>query len=214
MIGFIFCHGWGLNANFWNHLKEHFAAHPCLFWDLGYFNEPSRPLPEKESQTEWFGVGHSLGLIQLLQSDVPFKGLIGLQSFLNFLGNDSRLHQARARFLEKMIADFQKNPLASLKTFHAQCEIEFEIPKTMNANLLQQDFQKLKTDFSNLTPKIPCLILGSSDDPIVPPRLLEDNFKHAPHIQIALHSSGLHGLGCKETGFVLQQIQNFVESHE
>lgn len=214
MIGFIFCHGWGLNINFWDRLKEYFAERPCLIWDLGYFNEPFFSFPEENSEIEWIGIGHSWGLIQLLQSGVPLKGLIGLQSFLNFLGNNDELHQKRSEALEKMIADFEKNPSSTLKMFHAQCGLGPEMPKTMNINLLKQDLQKLKMDFSNLMPTIPCLILGSVDDLIVPPRLLEDNFKHLTNIQLAIHPSGLHGLGFKEADFVHRQIKRFIQPYE
>lgn len=92
-LGFIFSHGWAFNKSYWDNLLPHFKEHPCIVLDHGHMDWSTC----HRSIKKFIGsvVGHSLGLVKLLQSKNTFKALIGLQAFNNFLASDKSLNRRR-----------------------------------------------------------------------------------------------------------------------
>src|SRR5690606_16079642 len=123
MIGYIFCHGWGLDPTFFNLLCPYFRDHPVLFWNLGYFNEKYCPLPGNSTEA-WIGVGHSFGFAKILQSRIPLKGLIGLQAFVSFLGKDQELNAKRSLELKAFKRKFSTSPHSVLMHIQQSCGME------------------------------------------------------------------------------------------
>lgn len=203
MLGLIFCHGWGFSHEFWNNLKESFRDYPCIFWDLGYYGKRSCTLPKSG---EWIGVGHSLGFVKLLQSGFSFKKIIAIQGFVNFLGFNQKINHARKKKLEKMINDFESNPLQVLENFFTLCGTKQNY-KEFDKLRLKNDLLDLKSSFEHLLLNKSCLVLASKEDPIVPLPLLKDNFFDYP---IAFNDHGKHALGFLESEWCAGQIKKVI----
>ncbi len=187
-MNFLLCHGWGFDSSFWQNLTPLLAPHTVYTVDLGYFGNP-KPFPTSGT---WIGIGHSLGLIKLLQTRLTFSALIGLNSFLNFLGPFS-LHERREKELLKMIQSFEKDPEKTLASFYKMCGVDFQVTRDhINKALLLNDLKSLFVDYSELLPPIPCLSLESKNDIIVP---LECGLGHYPKVTQPILEEGRHGLG-------------------
>lgn len=211
-IGFVFCHGWGFNKDFWRNLKPYFQIYPCYYMDLGYFNNPIEIRQENLTSLKWIGIGHSLGFIKLLESNVQFSALIGLQAFTNFLGSGPELVKIRTQELNKIINNFNLQPLATLENFYNDCGLEFrkEQFKFINYERLITDLEKLKLNYNHLIYSIPLLVIGSKDDKIVPESLIKANFIKNKNTELIIHNKGRHLLGLNEADLIYENIMHFI----
>ena len=211
MTGFIFCHGWGLGPDFfsplWKELQRHYPQSPALFWNLGYCGETHTPLPFKGIE-RWVGIGHSLGFAKLLESRLPFKGIIGLQAFVNFLGTDPALHKRQTLSLRAFSRNFRANPLTALASFRHTVG-EMERCNSVNLRQLEEDINFLKHDYSCLLPSLPTLVIGNEHDPVVLPSLLKDNFHPYPDVNVIINREAGHGVNVPVAS---KQITRFVRS--
>jgi pimeloyl-[acyl-carrier protein] methyl ester esterase len=210
---FVFCHGFGFDSTFWKPLQSFFSGMNTVYLDLGYFaKERNSVAMEDVESTDYIGIGHSLGLTKLLQLNIPFKQLIGLQGFVHFLGFDVQLQRRRRRELMNLTRQFIASPQSALGQFYQRTGVNFYIPETgfLNQSALLNDLHALEHPVK-MTPDIPLLVLGSRDDKIVPPELIEDNFAHHAHVTIRLLNQGQHGLGHLEPNEVYQNIMHFPE---
>lgn len=223
MRHFIFCHGFGFNNNFWCKLTPYFSQERCTYLDLGYFNNPSeciadsqnRVIPAGLEATEeaCIGIGHSLGLLKLLNTGKSFDCIVGLNSFVNFLGNDPALRNKRNLELELLKQHFIQSPLSTLKRFYKRCGVPSFInqinKEKINTNRLRADLKLLKL---NITPPamIPILIMASEDDEIVPKALVHDNFDPYTNVKIEVTRNGKHRLGLLEVDKLYEKIMSFI----
>ena len=219
----IFCHGWGGTINFWNNLKNIFDLNlatnylniSTFFLDLGYFGNPIDSIPFElldDPELEFIGIGHSLGLIKLLNLNIKFKALIGLQSFINFLGIDLKLRVLRTKALNLLIKNFALDPLATLENFYRTIgfnNFRFNQQLQLDQFRLQKDLNLLSLEVQ-LKSNIPILIIGAKDDIIVPPALLLDNFSNYSSVEIKMLSDGGHGLGFKHPETIYNNITQFL----
>ena len=165
-MNILLCHGWGLDASYWKHLVPLFFPHRVHVIDQGYFR---KPIPFPCSGT-WIGVGHSLGFIKLLQSSLSFSALIGINSFLEFLGPAS-IRTKRHNELLAITKSFKEHPIHTLSSFREGCGMPHQgiDEECLNKDLLLNDLKSLAHDYSALLPaRVPCLSIESSNDPIVP----------------------------------------------
>ena len=212
MMQFVFCHGFGFDIHFWDHLVPYFSQKNCSFIDLGYFKCPASPLNFQEQTI--IGIGHSLGLLKLISMYENFNYLIGLNSFVNFLGNDQTLHGIRYRELTALKQSFTKNPVQTLKNFYKRCGVRQFVNQRMTShldlNLILSDLEFLKKDYA--LPPIPTLILTSNDDSVVPKEIIEDNFLRpsSPQVQVDIIPNTQHGLGFKKPLEVYEKIMGFL----
>ena len=208
---FVFCHGFGFNTDYWNPLRSYFSTTNTVYMDLGYFTNEVNISPNVYDY-DYIGIGHSLGLIKLISSTIPFKALIGLHGFVNFLGYNPALSRRRTRELTHLSKQFNDAPVLTLQQFYQRTGVDFMLP---SMDGLHQ--QRLLDDLTSLfyavpVPQtIPMLILGSCDDIIVPWALIEDNFSHHPHVNIELLHHVQHGLGYLRPDLVYQKIMRFLE---
>lgn len=91
MTHFVFCHGFGFDASFWERIAPYFSQEKCSFIDLGYFN--NRVDIQCLQEQRIVAIGHSIGLSKLI-STYSFDYLIGLNGFINFLGSDLAIYTA------------------------------------------------------------------------------------------------------------------------
>ena len=208
MIGYIFCHGWGLDPTFFSLLRPYFDHHPTLFWDLGYFGDVHCPLPNDKAET-WVGVGHSFGFAKVLQAAIPVKGWVGLQAFVNFLGTEEKARAKRDIDLKAFEKKFKASPHEMLVRIQQACGME-PVRATPHLERLTSDLSALRTDYSCLlSSSIPTLLIGSADDPVVPPDLIRDNFQAYHQVRFLSHEKGGHRLCPASAPLAAQQILDF-----
>ncbi len=196
---YVFCHGLGLDRSFWRFLKPYFEKEETFYCDLGYFGEPSFPSEIHPEKFDYVGVGHSLGLIKLLALPIPWRSLIGLHGFINFLGYDSSLRVRRTREWKGLCAQFKRSPILTLQNFYQRVGVEmYPAWEAMNSERLFGDLESLAIP-TNSTKSI--ILLASRKDVIVPPDLLEDNLRVNPNVCMHYVDDAQHNLG-----YVLPEI--------
>ncbi|MEG0036616.1 MAG: hypothetical protein RSB82_01735 [Victivallaceae bacterium] len=211
-IRFVFCHGFGFNAHFWDPIAQYFSQEVCSFIDLGYFKRPMH-LSELQ-ETKIVGIGHSLGLLKLNRMYENFDCLIGLNGFTDFLGRDRVLRETRLRELNELRERFIKNPDRTLKSVYKRCGIPEFVDFCdfsdidLNTALADIEFLKTKHDFST----VPTLIINSDNDTIVPFKIVEDNFLHRsnPYLRLDVMTNARHCLGFGKSSEVYTRIMSFL----
>lgn len=186
MTHLIFCHGFGYSPHYWSNLTPLLPDFTSHQMDLGYYGDLVTPQIPKD--TPVIGVGHSLGLLKLMQQPYNFTALIGLNGFVNFLGNDPFINQKRTLELDAFELLIKTAPKMALSFFHKRCGV-VDSGHNLNKNRLLEDITVLRQPVAvpqNLT------IVATLDDIVCPPDLIQDNF--APN-QIYMLESGGHGLG-------------------
>lgn len=208
MFQFVFCHGWGFNRHFWDPLAAYFAVQECVFMDLGYLGCPL--LPPARRGNKIIGVGHSLGLLKLVHQYKDFDALIGLGSFVSFLGRDPGLRSGRASELKALRQSFLKDPRGALKAFYKRCGVPGfgDEDSPIDLKLILSDLELLKNDHA--LPCVPTLILASADDTVVPPELVQDNFSGQSSVELQFIGQGGHGLGFNQPDEVYKKIGTFL----
>jgi pimeloyl-[acyl-carrier protein] methyl ester esterase len=213
----VFCHGFGFDKNFWKNLAPYFLNEQCTYLDLGYFadnctlNAENFCYPIKSNETLTIGIGHSLGLSKLLNTKQKFDYLIGLNSCVNFLGNEKDLRKKREVELALLTKHFMKSPINIMHNFYQRCGVAAEIGKIekINSEVALNDLQFLAQSF-NVPCDIPTLIIGACDDVIAPPAILYDNFAQYSNVVVQIMDHGMHGLGLLEADEISQRIKSFV----
>ena len=207
---FVFCHGFGLDSSYWAYLRPYFVQEKTVYLDLGYFGQEQMTL-FFDASLDYIGIGHSLGLMKLMSLNIPFKALIGLHGFLDFLGLNACLHRHRTLELAHLTRHVVRSPGVALSQFYQRAGLTFDglVNGPINQKKLLDDLDSLLTSRA-IPPSIPMLILGSSDDKIVPPALIEDNFSHHPQVRIEILNQAKHGLGYLKSEVVYQKIMRFI----
>lgn len=208
---FIFCHGFGFDKNFWDNLVPYFAKNCTTYIDLGYFNNKLDFSP-KNGDMPTIGIGHSLGLLKLLKLKQQFDCLIGLNGFVNFLGNDDKLRKNRHQELERLKRNFKKSTITTMESFYKKCRISANMEKVheINKDVAFNDLEYLSENIS-IPSHTSMLVIGAKDDVIVPPEVLWDNFNNHPNVAIQIMDQGKHGLGFTAPIEVHKRIINFVD---
>ncbi len=202
----VFSHGWGFDKKFWNILGQKFSRDHCIFLDQGYFGQRELSIPD-DGRTIFIGIGHSLGLIKLLELEVRFSALVAISGFLNFLGYGQPLYCKRSLELENMKRHFEIFPFKTLQSFYARCKVECQNISALDKELLRKDLNQLSLKF-DLPKEIPLLVLSSKDDVVVPPELIRDNFKNA---RVFFHDKGGHGLNLFNCEFIFTKIMALLD---
>ena len=203
---FIFCHGFGFDKSCWGTLAPYFSKEQCTYLDLGYFGNKCDFV--KNDNVPTIGIGHSLGFSKLLNLNIKFDYLIGLNSFINFLGNESNLHQKRELELTLLKKQFKKSPTTTMNNFYQTCGLSKKIEK-INTQTAINDLNFLSQSFS-IPHDIPVLIIGAKNDVIVPPEIIYDNFEKYSNVTIQILDQGKHGLGFFEAYEIREKIMNFI----
>lgn len=191
---YVFCHGLGLDLTFWRFLKPYFESEETFYCDLGYFGEPSFPNEINPEKFDYVGVGHSLGLIKLLSLPIPWRSLIGLHGFINFLGYDESLRAKRTREWKGLCAQFKRSPVLTLQNFYERVGVDMcPAWDAMNSQRLFDDLASLAIPANPTTETM--MLLASRKDVIVPPAIIEDNLRAYPKIRRHYVDDAQHNLG-------------------
>ncbi len=213
---FIFQHGWGFDKNFWQNIMPYFKDEQCIFLDRGYFGNSS-PLEDLPNNHLYIGIGHSLGFVKLLNniSNIKFDYLIGLNSFINFLGSEPKLQSLRKKEIALIKQGIKHNCLKTLEDFYQRCSLKFDDKNynEINNDLLVRDLDMLLTNYS-LPNQTHTLIVNSKNDKIIPETIFLDNFNQYKDKQATIYletlENGKHGLGYLHAKLIYNKIINFV----
>jgi pimeloyl-[acyl-carrier protein] methyl ester esterase len=184
MTHLVFCHGFSYSPTYWDNLLPLLPEFTIHHMDLGYYGDPIIP----DIKEPVIGIGHSLGLIKLMQQNYQFKALIGLNGFVNFLGSDPHIHKRRVLELDTFELLICTSPSLALKFFHNRCGVSLDHDPPNKERLLS-DLDLLRQSFPippNLT------VLATQDDIVCPPEITYNNFGST---EIHMLKSGGHGLG-------------------
>jgi pimeloyl-[acyl-carrier protein] methyl ester esterase len=213
----VFCHGFGFDKSFWRNIAPYFTGYNCIFWDLGYFQKEELIIAPNFKDYQVIAIGHSFGILKLLNYSTDFKAFISLQGFRNFLGNKALLNKKRRLQWQKMRVAFDNDPKGALLQFYDQIfDGNNILHQELIAKIDQLNLKKISLDLDHLI--IPnhsefgkILSIGSLDDKIVPPILIRDNFEMLDNAKIIIHDCGSHLLGFLEARFIAQEIKVFLD---
>lgn len=200
-LSYTFVHGFGCSSSFWDRIVSTFPF-PFTVWERGYYG--------KEESTEVIaseyriGIGHSLGLVHLLCSDIPFDMYIGVQSFIDFLGVSE--YARRKESLDTMYSNLMKNTQGTLIGFCKQGGLRYSRESRINEKRLYSDFLMLYERFYEKSKNKKIVLIGTQDDPIVPLELIADNF---PNMNIHIAPNAKHALGYLEYEYLKQYCLSF-----
>lgn len=202
--------------HFWDNISHYFNAHKTTYIDSGYFNNPKPIDANVIENNNCIAIGHSLGLIKLIRHNIKFKAIIGINSFINFLGNDPVLKRNRTLEYKALLLQFKRNPQLTLERFYQNCGLYSceNAPNTSQINIdsLQSEFSLLAENCT-LPNNTPTLIIASKNDLITPLELIYDNFKKLKNVQIEEVNSKKHCLGLTESSLIYNKIKVFLNEH-
>jgi len=220
---FVLMHGWGSSGDYWQNLTPLLGENNDYFvYELGYFNNINQTSTQdlqnfidSHQDDKIIGIGHSVGFIKLLEQNVNFDYVFGLQSFTNFLGSrPSQLIQDNFNgFVNQCIAD----PVLTLTQLYENSRIyEYfadyvNLEGNINAQLVVDDLKDLAIDKSHLLNKIKenYCIFATHDDQAVPTFVVKDNFPEN-HVNFLDVEAG-HGLGILYADLVAREIFDMLE---
>jgi len=173
MMRFVLVHGWGFHAGIWTDFVRHLGGADVTLVDLGFVS--GGPKGATDWPADAIAVGHSLGLLWLLQGGSRYRALVSVQGFDCFC-----CHIAPSR-VEALKRGLEREPQATLQAFWRSCGAAgFALPDALNVTrlaegldwLMHWDAREAKHELA-----CPVLALASRDDPIVPPSMSESIWK-------------------------------------
>lgn len=194
------CHGFGFGDWYWDNICHE------LDGDVRYFN----PDMSLDNSVQNIAIGHSIGFLKLNNSGLRFDHIIGLQGFLNFCGNGSKMRVVREHNLKQTTDMFIQNDKdVALEQFYKACGIDDTNNRsnTESKQDLLTDLEMMKNNYEYCG--ISTTILGSPNDFIVPLSLIKDNFRNLPKVKIIEANVSHHALGYKDIDLVLRVLKIF-----
>ncbi len=210
----VLCHGFGFDRDYWNLLIPYFSDYQIFNMDLGYYGKKTSSLPPTTSR-KTIGIGHSLGFLKLAQLNYDFDLLVGLNPFLNFLGNQKEIRRRRHLEFHMLKSNIKSSPEKALEAFHLRCGVPFEKAKFEHLSLhdLIQDLDYISYEHPMPNAK-EILLFASEDDPVVPKVLTEDLMKpEFSHLKVEFLKTGFHALGCLNPDLIQYKIKGYIDDH-
>ena len=182
MKNYLLSHGFGFTNDYWRNLV------PLLDGEIHFFDE----LNLDKSKT-YVGIGHSLGFLKLNNSGLKFEALVALQGFLNYCGNLDRMQKVRKIALQKVRNKIIENKNESLRQFRSFCGYADNVTTDIPLSTLLAELEMMEHSYKHCGVKT--LVIGSSDDVIVPMSVINDNFSNLKDVTILQLNTGRHALG-------------------
>jgi pimeloyl-[acyl-carrier protein] methyl ester esterase len=167
---FVLVHGWGFHAGIWADVIGHLGGAEVTLVDLGFV--AGGPKGEVEWPADSIAIGHSLGLLWLLErGHGRFRALVSVQGFDCF---SCHIAPSRIAGLRRGLA---RNPGETLQAFWRACGASgFAWPDALNAARLDEGLDWLMhwdARAAKAALDCPVLALAARDDVIVPASMTE-----------------------------------------
>ncbi len=206
---FVLSHGFGFSSSFWDGFRKELErerfVEKIIVWEQGYFGaDPVCPLPLGE---RCVGVGHSLGLCQLLKRKQKWHALVSVNGFTNFLSAKKGVYEQRQYELRKFTEMFFRDSKMTLKIFYDNCGYKGEHLEGINEQRLAQCLAMMSESFS-LT--APTLALYEREDRVVPYAVTKDNFYDHPQAVCRQISGQSHVLPLHSSSDILFFLREFL----
>ena len=201
---FVFHHGFLMDKNYWQNILPYFKGEQYILLDAGYYGQKVEAHPE--DGIEYIGVGHSLGVIKLLQTGFKFKHIIGLNSFLHFCPKHGDQ-------LAQFYKNFAKNKLTAVKMFWRTSGIKYVLKSIhkLKLDVLSGDAALLKQNFKSAELP-PSLFISSTNDPVITPSMTHYNFDAMQNVKLLMLADGAHVLGYVKPEVIYRHIIEFINS--
>jgi len=207
---FVFVHGWGFDAGFWDPLRAALAPHRGIALDLGYFGAAVSTL----SSEPVIAVTHSFGTMVLLRDPQPnLAALIIINGFPRFTEAEDYKPATPSRVVSRMRRRFEDSAPEVLNEFRRRCGAEPIGAQSLDTARLADDLAAMESLDCRLALRAISaliLVLSAEDDPIVPPAMAEQAFCTAPGITIRHAATGGHILPLSKPVWCAEMIREFL----
>jgi len=213
-VTFVFIHGWGFDAGFWDPLCARLPQYPQQRIDLGFFGAPSEKT-EDESFSPRVLVGHSLGFVHGIKQGQDWSGWIAINGFSRFVKTPTREGCVTEANLREMRMRLQNNPAKTLQDFYrttgtAPCA------RAPNPDRLRKGLDELRDiDVSDVLAAldVPGLALAGADDPLVPLTASEALGRMAKRGGLMLKDKAGHLLPQTDPAWCAKTIADFINAN-
>ena len=198
MINYLLAHGFGFTNAYWQNLV------PLLDGNIYFFDDP-----DLDKDKTYIGIGHSLGFLKLNNSGLQFDALIALQGFLNFCGSFERMRKIRETRIAQVRNKVIANKIESLQQFRTFCGYDKPVTTDIPLQTLLDELDMMEKSYAHCGVKT--LVIGSTDDVIVPMSIINDNFLDLPNVTILQLDYGKHALGYLNSQVIADEIYEFFD---
>ncbi|MFN3076545.1 MAG: alpha/beta fold hydrolase [Alphaproteobacteria bacterium] len=209
-----FVHGWGLDASFFDPLREYLPEVYSVTFDLGFHGQPSSPpLPDN---VPVIAVGHSTGFLWLLHHRPSrWKALVAVNGFSRFIEAADYRPAVAAKVLDRMIFRFTAAPRAVAAEFLGRCGLPTgpEFTETLDREACAAGLEWLRGWDERETlarDPSPLLALAGRNDPIVTPAMTEQCFDGRPGTRLCWHQGGGHLLPVTDPAWCARHLRDFL----
>ncbi len=196
MKNYLLAHGFGFTNDYWRNLA------PLLDGKIHFLDDPNL-----DKSKTYIGIGHSLGFLKLNNSGLRFEALVALQGFLNYCGSADRMRKIREAELSKVRKNIVSNKDKILEQFRAFCGYDKDVSTNIPLQILLDELEMMEKSYQHCGVKT--LVIGSTDDVIVPMSIINDNFAKLNNIKILQFNTGRHALGYLDPKLVAEKILEF-----
>lgn len=190
---FLFVHGWAFDGSLWNGVRAAMGGRTGAVREAGYFGPVPAQLPVglASGHGPVIAVGHSLGLMQLL--DTPpdaLVGLVAINGFSRFAAAADHPAGVPCRLLHRMRQRLEQDADATATAFRRRCGMAPTPPGPAMRPALRAGLELLcdgdgRETLRRLT--CPVLALAGRQDPIVPSVLTEACFSRIAWVEAGGH---------------------------
>jgi pimeloyl-[acyl-carrier protein] methyl ester esterase len=189
----LFLHGWGFDASLWSGMRAVLGDHTGSVRELGYFDAAARDCPlGGPADAPVIGVGHSLGIMQLLLDPPPagLAGLVAINGFTRFSESPDHPDGVPVRLLRRMMQRLDEDADATVQAFRARCGLEAPLPGPARVAVLRRGLELLcegdaRPAFHALG--CPVLVLAGETDAIAPAALSRACFEKVRWVERGGH---------------------------
>ena len=196
MKSYLLAHGFGFTNDYWRNLI------PLLDGNIYFFNDSNL-----DKTKTYIGIGHSIGFLKLNNSKLRFEALIALQGFLNFCGSSDKMRKIREAELAKFGENVNSHKDECLRKFRELCGYGKDVEADIPLQSLLDELEMMGKSYEHCGVKT--LVIGSTDDVIVPMSIINDNFAHLNNVSILQIDNGKHALGYFYPEIVVKKIYEF-----
>lgn len=212
---FLFQHGWGLDASLWDGMRDMLGEHVGSARAQGYFGAAEdRPVGAPvgaPGDAPVIGVGHSLGVMQLLLDPPPagLAGLVAINGFTRFSAAPDHPDGVPVRLLRRMMQRLDEGADATVQAFRARCGLEAPLPGPARVPVLRRGLELLcegdaRPAFHALD--CPVLALAGATDAIAPAALSRACFEAVRWVE-----RGGHLLPLTDPDLCAEAVRAFAE---
>ena len=206
---FVYVHGWGFDASFWQPLMARLGEGTCL--DLGYIAPQQSEFPQLNESVVI--VAHSFGVQFMLRNMLQHKpaAFVAINGFARFTKSDDFPTGVHPKLLKRMIMGFGAKPDQVYADFMGQCGDVSLYEGELNTGRLAEDLNAMmdwdeRTKLQDLN--VPVLALAGDDDQVVSPDMSRASFDG---FELHMKDGGDHILPQSATDWCASKIESFLK---